>query len=288
MQYLRYHENRRRGTADFPFEFHHVTKTHPDYYMPLHWHTEFELIRVLKGRLRLNVADRSYYLGGGFFAIIPSNLPHSAIPDSCEYECIVFDATILLGKNEESNRFVTMLLEHKIVPQNVFLPNASSIHDAAWQLFDCFSSQSAGYQTVVIGALYLIMGTIMSEKRYSISSEKSEYGFRKSIRLQQAMNYMEESFQEHLSLEDIASRIGMTPKSFCRFFKEMAHCSPIDYLNNYRIERASYQMLTTDMNVTQIALENGFNDLSYFIKTFKKYKGITPKKYMQSFTAGSS
>lgn len=288
MQYLRYHENRRRGTVDFPFEFHHVTKAHPDYYMPLHWHTEMELIRVLKGRLRLNVANREHFLGGGFFAIIPSNLPHSAIPEACEYECIVFDATILLGKNEEVNRVVTMLLEHTLIPQNVFLPNAGAIHDAAWILFDSIASQSEGHQMIVLGALTLILGTIMSEKRYHISSEKSEYGFRKSIRLQQAMHFMEESFQEHLSLDDISSKIGMTPKSFCRFFKEMAHCSPIDYLNNYRIERASYQMLTTDMTVTQIALENGFNDLSYFIKTFKKYKGITPKKYMQSFIAGSA
>ena len=71
----------------------------------------------------------------------------------------------------------------------------------------------------------------------------------------------------------------MTPKYFCRFFLEMTHRTPIDYLNYQRIEHACYQLVTTDASITDIAYSCGFNDLSYFIKTFKKYKGITPGKY---------
>ncbi len=282
MHYLRYRENRRRGTADFPFEFHHVTRTHPDYIMQLHWHTEFEMIRVLKGSLILTVANQDFHLQEGYFVLIPSNLPHMAMPRECEYECIVFDAKYLLGKNDSINQSLNLLLEHTIVPQYVFSPGMSVIHDAAWTLFDSFASKVSGYEMLVTGVCYVILGTIMSQHLYSYSDEKSEYSFRKSIRLQQAMNYMEESFREPLSLEDIAASIGMAPQSFCRFFKEMAHCTPIDYLNGYRIERACYQLLTTNHSVTQVALECGFNDLSYFIKTFKKYKGTTPKKYMKS------
>ena len=286
MQYLRYRENRRRGTPDFPFAFYHVTHKHPDYFMPLHWHPELELIRVLKGKLHLNLANKEYDLEEGCFVLITSNLPHSAIPDNCEYDCIVFDSTILLGKNEETNLLITRVMEHAIIPQYVFPAEDNPIiHDSAWHLFDSFAARTSGYQTIVLGALYIIMGMIMRRGLYTISDQKSEFAFRKSVKLQQAINFIEESFQKHLTLEDIATSIGMTPKSFCRFFKDMAHCSPIDYLNNYRIDRAGYQMLTTDMTVTEIALENGFNDLSYFIKTFKKYKGTTPKKYVQSFTA---
>ena len=282
MHYLRYRENRRRGTADFPFEFHHVTKAHPDYVMPLHWHPEFELIRILKGSLLLNVADKELQLHAGYFVLIPSNLPHQAKPEMCEYECIVFDATYLLSKNDSISQTINQLMEHIIVPQYVYPPELTEIHAAAWILFDSFAAKAKGYELLVTGALYMIFGAIMNQHLYRYSSEKSEYSFRKSIRLQQAMNYMEESFREPLSLEDIAGSIGMSPQSFCRFFREMAHCSPIDYLNSYRIERACYQLLTTNLSVTQIALENGFNDLSYFIKTFKKYKGTTPKKYMKT------
>jgi len=55
--------------------------------------------------------------------------------------------------------------------------------------------------------------------------------------------------------------------------------TPVEYLNSYRIEKASRKLLNTDMSVTSVAFSCGFNDLSYFIKTFKAIKGITPAKY---------
>ena len=63
---------------------------------------------------------------------------------------------------------------------------------------------------------------------------------------------------------------------------EMTHQTPMDYLNRQRIERACYEISTTDDSITDIAYRNGFNDLSYFIRTFKKYKGTTPGKYKKS------
>ena len=57
----------------------------------------------------------------------------------------------------------------------------------------------------------------------------------------------------------------------------MTHQTPMDYLNRQRIEQSCYELSTTDDSITEIAYRNGFNDLSYFIRTFKKYKGITPE-----------
>ena len=92
---------------------------------------------------------------------------------------------------------------------------------------------------------------------------------------------MESSYNLPLTLDEISASVGMSPKYFCRFFHEMTHRTPIDYLNYYRIERACYQLITTDLSITEIAYASGFNDLSYFIKTFKKYKGTTPKQYLK-------
>lgn len=57
--------------------------------------------------------------------------------------------------------------------------------------------------------------------------------------------------------------------------------TPMDYVNQYRIEQACHQLLTTDFPITEVAFNCGFNDSSYFIKVFKKYKGTTPKKYLK-------
>ena len=67
--------------------------------------------------------------------------------------------------------------------------------------------------------------------------------------------------------------------SGCKFFKNMTRKTPVDYLVAYRVEKASRKLLSTDMSVTDIAFAAGFNDLSYFIKTFKKLKGKTPADF---------
>lgn len=51
-------ENRKRGTYEFPFEFHHIDSTHPRYVMSYHWHVEYELMRILKGTLTVTLDEK--------------------------------------------------------------------------------------------------------------------------------------------------------------------------------------------------------------------------------------
>ena len=64
--------------------------------------------------------------------------------------------------------------------------------------------------------------------------------------------------------------------------KEKTGKTPVEYLNGYRIEKASQLLLNSDQSVTEIAFSCGFNDLSYFIKTFKSQKGISPAKFRKT------
>ena len=76
--------------------------------------------------------------------------------------------------------------------------------------------------------------------------------------------------------------MDLNPKYFTKIFTQMTGKPPIQYLNSYRIEMACNMLLTTDLSITDICLNCGFNDLSYFIKTFKKEKNISPKKFRNS------
>ena len=90
---------------------------------------------------------------------------------------------------------------------------------------------------------------------------------------------MRSNYDSQITLDDMAEAAGMSPKYFCYFFKEMTAKTPIEYLNLYRIEKASRKLINSDTSVTDIAYSCGFNDLSYFIKTFKHIKGKTPAKF---------
>ncbi len=281
MQYINYRENRQRGTADFPLEYHHVSPSHPQYNMALHWHVEFEFIRILKGSFKIIIDDQTFFVPAGSFIFIPAGALHEGIPYDCEYECIVFDMNMLMNKNDSCCKLIRKITDHEVEIQYVHYGSYSDLHQIVWTLFDAMSSKKDGYQMSVLGALYQIIGLIFSENFYNPAPEQPPRSHRKIVQLKQALEFIESSYNKQISLQEMADSVNMSSKYFCRFFQEMTHRTPVDYLNYYRIERASYDLLTTDQSITEVAFNSGFNDLSYFIKTFKKYKGTTPKQYLR-------
>ena len=282
MQYNNYRENRRHGTADFPLAFYHVTSSYPQYVMPLHWHVEFELIHIVKGSIRLTIDDREFDAAEGSCVFVPAGSIHSGIPDDCIYDCIVFDMNMLMNKNDSCCRMIRRIVDRETELFNLYTRSYNDIHQIVLSLFDAAASRKLGYQPVILGALYQFFGTIFSNGYYHSMPPRESRSHKRIVQLKTALEFMESSYNTPVTLEEISRSVDMSPKYFCRFFHEMTHRTPIDYLNYYRIERACYQLMTTDLSITEIAYASGFNDLSYFIKTFKKYKGTTPKKYMKT------
>ena len=128
-----------------------------------------------------------------------------------------------------------------------------------------------------------MFGVILEKEYYSKNlSIKSVHNEKNVVTLKKALAYIRNSYDTPITLMDIANSAGISPKYLCTFFKEMTGKTPFEYLNAYRIERAARKLINTDLPVTQIAYMCGFNDLSYFIKTFKQIKGVTPKNFRKS------
>ncbi len=282
MQYLTYLERRTRGTTDFPVDYHHVSPGHPQYHMALHWHMEYELIRVLKNTFLMSLDETTIEVSEGSVVFVPSGLLHEGTPSDCVYECIVFDMNMLISRNDSFKQLIKSIHSQELDLRHVFPPSYKDIHDIAWTLFDAITSKKPGYQMIVEGSLYLFFGTIFTNQYFTPVHNQGQHSQRRILQLKTALEYIESTYQSALSLQEIADTVHMSPKYFCRFFQEMTKRTPIDYLNYYRIERACYKILTTDDSITEIAFNSGFNDLSYFIKTFKKYKGVTPGQYLKT------
>ena len=99
--------------------------------------------------------------------------------------------------------------------------------------------------------------------------------------LKQTFNLIDSNYPQPLTLADLAKAANLSPNYFCRFFQKITHHSPIDYLNRYRVEMACLKLAHTNDSITNIALACGFNDVSYFIKLFHRYKETSPLKYRQ-------
>ncbi len=141
MQYINYRESRQRGTADFPIEYHHVSPTHPQYIMALHWHVEFELIRILSGSLKLTVDEEEYTAKAGSSCFIPAGTIHAGEPDNCVYECLVFDMNMLMNKNDDCCRLIRRVIDHQVELPHHFPESCTEINRIVWSIFDASTSK---------------------------------------------------------------------------------------------------------------------------------------------------
>jgi len=278
MHYLDYNEQIQHRTGDFPLAWYPVDIHHERYRMPMHWHRETELIYVRSGRLSLYIDDREVVAEPGDLMLIAEGVIHGGEPEDCIYECVVFDAGLLLGA-EACARRLKGVLNHSIFLKARSIDGDEGLHRAVDGLLD---SCRAGVEANVLditGALYgLLAGISRGRGGAELDTPSSRFG-QKAEQLKPALEYIETHYGQGITLEALARLTGMSPKYFCRFFKTIVHRSPIDYVNYYRVECASHFLTSGDMTVAEIAQHCGYNDSSFFIKQFKKYKGTTPKRY---------
>ena len=274
MLYLDYNEKQMHGTKEFPIAFYHVENSHPRYEMPFHWHKEYEIVRILQGEFCLMLADQELIARSGESFLIPSGAIHGGMPENCIYECLVFDLDILFLHADSCRQYLKKIKHQDIIIHPIITARTPSLCLAIDKLFSSMSQTSPGFELTVIGSLFELFGLIFLEKYYTCSTPGFESPFRHMEQLKPVFEYIENHYSSSISLQQLSQISGMSPKYFCRYFQTIAHKTPMDYLNYYRIEHACTMLCTTDSPITSIAYDCG-----YFIKLFKRYKHITPKQY---------
>lgn len=278
---MTYNELIERGTEHFPIELYKIDKNHPRYEMSSHWHNEIELIRMISGKLLVKLNEREYTLEKGDIIFVNPETVHRASPiGECFYECIVMRLDMLLTADESCRFFIEGILNHDILVLEYHSDLSSPFSMAVNYLFDSMASSHSGYKFSVLSALYNMLGAIIDKNLYTSSALASHNAQNNDLaRLKAALSYIRSNYDKQLTLSDISAHSAMSEKYFCSFFKKITAKTPMQYLILYRVERAARKLLKTNSSITEIALSCGFNDISYFIKTFKKIKGTTPLKF---------
>ncbi len=275
-----YHESKQRGSLDFPLDYHYVDERHSHYEMPYHWHEEFEILHVLKGTFTLSIDEEQHVLLAGDFAFIGAGLLHGGMPNDCVYECVVFDMRLLLKSNDHCKQCIGDILHGHIVVTPHFSAGHKVTRHTLPPMFDALRTTAEGYSLITLGCLFHFVGEVYKFAAYKRQAASQGREAKKTLKLKKVFEIIESEYMHPLTLAHLSSTTGMTPKYFCRFFKQATHRSPMDYVSYYRVEMACYEMASTEKNVTEIAMDMGYSDVNYFIRTFRKYKGMTPGQYL--------
>lgn len=200
---------------------------------------------------------------------------HGGEPQDAVYDCIVLDPYALLmhiAPCKEALRAVcgrTLRIER----QDVDFPLRAALE----RLYGA-AANVQGRELLLMGALYEVFHHLTQRAPQAVILENAHSGAKVEL-LKPALEYIENNYASHISLDALARLTGLSPKYFCRCFRAIVHRSPIEYLNHYRIECASFLLTTTEMSVAEVAQRCGYNDSSFFIKQFKRYKSTTPYQY---------
>ncbi len=275
-----FNENKKHGTDGFPLELYCVDGTHPQYEMPLHRHSEFEIIAVRSGNMKLYLGGMEYLLRGGDIAFVNPLVLHRNEPEDCVYECLVFDLNILRRGGDDVSALVLPIIKGSLSVNALADAGESAVCRSAESLL--YSARSKKYFSGldIIARIFTLFFELYSSGNI-IKAAPSKSNLH-SEALTEILDYIEDNLGEKITLSELASRAGFNEKYFCRIFKAFTGKTPIEYINEIRIGNACHLLLQGKKTVTEAAMLSGFSDMSYFSKIFKRYRHCTPRQ-MQRF-----
>lgn len=251
-----------------------------------HWHDEFEAGIIREGIAVVSAGSQKITLtkGQGFF--INSGLFHAAWAcDStdCILDSIVFHPR-LIGSTVDSifwQKYVQPILSNNALTILALTENLTWMQQLIEHIDMVYSlcqQEKFGYEFKVRENLSELF-FILNQNFEAFCSPTSDKKNREEERIKLMLQYIHNNFFEEITADMIADSASISNTEALRCFHNIIGSTPIQYLKEYRIRRAAELLLSTNMKISHIAEKCGFQDMSYFAKTFKTLKGVTPKDF---------
>lgn len=247
-----------------------------------HYHPEYELTLILKGKGRRLVGDSHENFEIGDLVLIGPGLPHTWVSDVSQKgsEALVVQfSTNFIERFSELTELAAINKLLSRAAQGISFKGKKSIE--AIQALKLLPEKT-GVEKIT--DLLLILNEMSKVKSIPLSSTLYQplKGNENENRLNKVCLYVQKHSTEQLSLHKAAALVHLSPGAFCKFFKRISGKTFSDYVNDIRISNVCNQLITTDKQVAEIAYGNGFETLTYFNRVFLKKKGVRPMKYRSS------
>ncbi len=279
--YFELKENKPHGTKDDPFSTYHIENVGRSFQIPVHWHDELEIIYVKSGFLTVSISGESYIGNpGDAFVVSPGNL-HLMGSDTgaVDYYTFLFPLKNLSFRADD-------LLEDKLLePLNSgHLMINPRINDTAKELceqlievYEAKNDESESQLTAQIKTKIILLQFILEMWKKGFIIENDTSG-RNTVE-KEMVSYIQQNYTGKISLKEFGEQFHLSEKYISRYFKEHFHITLSQYVTYLRLEHAKQLLQDTDIPVTEVAMQSGYQNVSYFIRSFKKTYEISPLKY---------
>lgn len=284
-----YKEKISHGDFFMPVRYYYCAVPNTYRNLGLHWHEEMEVTMIREGTIFYDIDFETFRVEEGDLLLISPHILHSAheilgkamvsdslvfhldflgyqIPDACTLK---FLNPVQAGKY----RFLPVVKPGQ--------PGYGELKECFTTLLDCFNEKAYGYE-LYTKELLMRFFRLLYQHDYAVKYDGSRGEFGAEEKLKGVLSYIQANYRETLSIEELASVCHFSQTHFMNFFKRYAGMTCMEYINYYRITRAAADLVETERPVMDIALENGFRNISYFNKVFKERFGVTPLSYRKN------
>lgn len=260
---------------------------HPAY--PVHRHSFHEISVVLEGVATTVVDGRSYEIRAGDVFVIHGSHEHSIEhPQRLNILNICYDAR-LLAINErdfpDAPGFRALFhVEPSLRRNGAFnkhlrlnAKQLCKIESLAAEMDMEIQQQNPGYISVARSQLLEIIALL---SRWHAGVNQRD--LRDARRIAKALLWLEQNYEEELSITQLCRACSLSRRQFFRVFKACTEQTPAQYQMGIRLRRAKELLLDPTMNITEVAFACGFKDSNHFSRSFKALTGMSPRDHKRS------
>ena len=258
---------------------------------PWHYHPEFEIIFVEKSYGIRFMGNHIGNFSNGDLMFISSNLPHVWKNDKVFYQgnkdfivdvyVIHFLEDVLKEGFFDLPEF-TRIKKLFLLGQQGLLIRGKDHKKISELVKETVSSSGIDRLILFLKTLDAIANTeeydLLSSSGYTSSVNLAD-----TERINVVMNFVMKNYAREIKIEELASLANLTESSFCRYFKSRTKKTCSQFLNEIRILNACKLLVNSDMTITQICYETGYNNISHFNRQFKLITGLTAKEYAKKY-----
>lgn len=290
-------EDRMHGSRQFPLAAYEIGPIEAGLpVLECHWHSEAELFYVTDGGVLLQIGADYIPVRAGEAVFIDGGEIHAGHPLEdlpCSYGAVVFDLDLLAsaGFDTVQEKYISPLKDRtRTFPRHITGEQewGRKLLEMATRLLEACIREQPGYEIAAKGFIYMMLHDLTASGQLCNRSEREETAQMqfKLDRLKAAIGYMQQHYQRPIRIAELAEQIPMSEGQFCRFFKSMTRQTPIEYLNAFRIRKAAELLEMPHAKIANVAMDVGFDHISYFVKVFRARMKCTPSEYRKRVLAG--
>lgn len=273
-----------------PYQFYHteVKNGRPD--TLFHWHPELEINYVYEGSARYHIDYDFFNSSAGDIILIRPNGMHSIHP--IEQQEHITDTFLfhldMIGYSivdQVSIRYLQPLQNSTYKFIQRIQPHMDGYDDIKAILFDIFklTTDEGRHFEVLLKARLNELLYLLFYHRYVVR-KLTEDSYRKDEKLRDLIDFINNHYDENLSIALLAERMGYSKTHFMSVFKQQTGSSCTEFIIQVRLSKACEQLVNTRNPIIDIATAVGFNNLSNFNRQFKHYYQMTPSQYRKQHT----